>query len=207
MTRSIRSGLVAIGLATALGACGEATTDAPQAPAIDEAAVLARTNPLAQSFAGALQGQLKEALAAGGPMLAVGVCKEAAPQIAAEQSSASGAVVRRVSDRNRNPDGGLSEDLRPHYAMLAETPVVDGKPATQIWRSAAAGEGGEARINVLRAIPMQEQPCSVCHGTEIDPDLKAHIDTLYPGDAATGFEPGDLRGALLVSWPASEFEG
>ena len=72
-----------------------------------------------------------------------------------------------------------------------------------MWRS---GEGDAARVNYLRAIPMQEQPCSVGHGTDIDPAFAARIAELYPDDLATGFEPGELRGALLVSWPAQRFD-
>ena len=53
----------------------------------------------------------------------------------------------------------------------------------------------------LQAIPMKEQPCSVCHGTNIDPAISDAIAAAYPDDLATGFEPGELRGhaeALLA---------
>jgi len=45
---------------------------------------------------------------------------------------------------------------------------------------------------------MQEKPCSTCHGTDIDPALEGAIVEAYPQDIATGFEPGDLRGAFLI---------
>ena len=185
-----------------LTACNQA--EAPGAPSpLDEAAVVAASQPVAQEFGMALQGQLAAAIGEGGPMQGVEVCHSVAPQIAAEQSAASGAQVSRVSDRNRNPAGGLTEDVAPHYAELAAQPMVDGQPAATVWRS---GEGDAARVNYLRAIPMQEQPCSVCHGTDIDPAFAARIAELYPDDLATGFEPGELRGALLVSWPAQRFD-
>ncbi|TIX49746.1 c-type heme family protein [Alteraurantiacibacter aquimixticola] len=182
----------------ALAACSAQQQVAPPTP-LDEAAIRERSAPVAQAFQVALQSQLVAAMSEGGPMQAVEVCHEAAPRIAAEQSAASGAEVRRVSDRNRNPDGGLTPDLAPHYAELAAQPLVDGAPATRIWQS---GEGEGARINYLSAIPMRDQPCAACHGSDIDPQLKARIDALYPQDAATGFAAGELRGALLVSWPA-----
>lgn len=171
-------------------------------PPLDEAAVLARSDAVAGRFQSALQAQLKSALAAGGPMLAVTVCRDAAPQIAAQESERSGAEISRVAARNRNPAGGVTEDLQPHYADLASAPLVDGKPASRVWRS---GTGETATINVLRAIPMQEQPCTVCHGTNVAPDLAARIHELYPNDKATGFKPGDMRGAMLIRWPASAF--
>jgi len=60
-----------------------------------------------------------------------------------------------------------------------------------------------ARITYLRAIPMVGQPCLSCHGTGIDPAVTARIAKLYPKDKATGFMPGELRGAMLVHWDAA----
>ena len=171
-------------------------------PVLDEELVTTFSAPVAQDFASALQARLAAAMAEGGPMEAVGVCQEEAPRIAAQIGEESGAQLRRVSDRNRNPDGALDEELAPHYAALAEQPIVDGAPATRIW---ASGSGSEARVNYLSAIPMREQPCAACHGSDIDPDLQARIAELYPDDLATGFAAGELRGALLVSWPAGYF--
>lgn len=184
-----------------LAACAAEPEEAAT-PTIEDAAVIAASQPVAQAFQVALQSQLVEAMNAGGPMQAVEVCHVAAPRIAAEQSEASGAEVRRISDRNRNPDGAVTQDLAPHYAMLAAAPLVDGAPANVVWQS---GEGEAARVNFLSAIPMREQPCSACHGKDIAPELQARIAELYPADLATGFVSGELRGALLVSWPTSRF--
>jgi hypothetical protein len=183
-------------------ASGCAEQAAPPPPAIDEAALAARSQPIAAEFQAALQSQLKAALAAGGPEQAVAVCQQVAPAIAAAQSERSGAEVRRIALRNRNPDGAVPDFLRAGYDQLAGQPLTDGAPSSAIVRS---GEGEAAKIHYMSAIPMREQPCSTCHGTNIDPELKAKIDALYPGDAAVGFEPGDLRGALVISWPASAF--
>lgn len=45
------------------------------------------------------------------------------------------------------------------------------------------------------------QPCLSCHGT--DPDVATSIAALYPKDKATGFRPGELRGAMLVRWTSA----
>jgi len=149
-----------------------------------------------------LQAQLNAAIADGGPKGGVSVCQQVAPAIAQAQSEASGAQVSRIAARHRNPAGGVPDDLAQAYAALEAAPLVDGKPNRQIVQT---GSGAGAKVHVLSAIPMQEQPCSVCHGTSIDPALKTHIDSLYPGDLATGFKPGELRGALLISWDAARF--
>jgi hypothetical protein len=158
--------------------------------------------PVAEGFQAELQAQLKAAIAAGGAKDGVSVCQQAAPAIAQAQSEASGATVSRIAEKHRNPAGGVPAELRAAYAALAAAPLKDGKPHRQIVQT---GAGAEAKVHVLSAIPMQEQPCSVCHGTNIDAGLKAHIDSLYPGDLATGFTPGELRGALLISWDAGRF--
>lgn len=186
----------------ALGACAaEPQAPKPQ-PTLDEAAVIAASLPIAQGFQAELQAQLKAAMAAGGPKDGVSVCQQAAPAIAAAQSEASGAQVSRIAAKHRNPAGGVPAELASAYAALEAAPLVEGKPNRQIVQT---GSGAGAQVHVLSAIPMQEQPCSVCHGTKIDPGLKAHIDSLYPADLATGFKPGDLRGALLISRDASRF--
>lgn len=187
-------------LALQLAACapGPAQLAKATAPAsaFDEAAVLARTAPVAQGFQAALRAQLQAAMQDGGPASALAVCQHIAPALAVQYSQSSGAEVRRVAERNRNPSAALDADLAPHYAALAAQPLVDGQPATRVWVS---GSGAQTRVNVLSAIPMQE-PCGVCHGIAVDPALQEQIDRLYPGDTATGFSPGELRGALLVSW-------
>jgi hypothetical protein len=184
----------------ALSAC--AGEPQPPAPTLDEAAVIAASAPIAQGFQAELQAQLKAAIADGGPKGGVSVCQQAAPAIAAAQSEASGAQVSRIAEKHRNPAGGVPDDLRKAYATLAAAPLVEGRPNRVVVQT---GSGAQAKVHFLSAIPMQEQPCSVCHGTAIDPALKAHIDSLYPADLATGFKPGELRGALVVSWDAAKF--
>jgi hypothetical protein len=45
--------------------------------------------------------------------------------------------------------------------------------------------------------------CLTCHGESLAPELAAAIARDYPGDAATGFKSGELRGAFRVVWPAA----
>jgi hypothetical protein len=44
-------------------------------------------------------------------------------------------------------------------------------------------------------------PCLHCHGTDINAEVKAKIDALYPNDQATGYRQGDIRGAFSISSP------
>lgn len=183
-----------------LASCGDGSSEAGP---VDEAAVTARSAPVAQEFQQKLKAQLVAALTNGGPESAVSVCSQVAPAIAAAASEENGAEVSRIARKHRNSDAGVPATMQSQYDALAAQPLSDGKPAVQIWRS---GEGENARIHYLSAITMQDQPCSVCHGTAVDPALKQHIDNLYPGDLAIGFKPGDLRGAMLISWKADAFQ-
>lgn len=199
--RLARAGVLAGALAgaLALAACTQESEPAPAPAPLDTAAVAERSGAIAREFAADLKTQLKSALETGGPKNAVTVCQQVAPALAEAASEDSGAEVRRIAARNRNPAGGVPGEMQAQYDELAARPIADGAPAKRIWRAE------DGRVHFMSAIPMAEKPCSTCHGKDIDADLKAHIESLYPEDAATGFAPGDLRGALLISWPEGSF--
>lgn len=183
-------------------ALGLAGCAAPVPEAVD---VSAKSAALADRFQADLQGQLQAAMKAGGPVGAIGVCQQAAPAIAASLSEESGAEVRRIALKERNPAASPEGELRDRLEQLAAAPLsADGKPAVMQWTS---GSGADARARFMRAIPMKEQPCAACHGTAIAPEVQARLAELYPADKATGFKPGDLRGAILVSWPVGQAQG
>ena len=156
-----------------------------------EEELVERSGELANQFQGALQKELATALGDGGPIGAVKVCQSAAPAIAQQLSQDSGGVVRRIARKNRNPGGGLPEELDALYRQLEAAPMDEGKPR-------AVHKMQDGRLTYMRAIPMKEQPCSACHGSAIDPELKAAIAEAYPDDRALGFQPEELRGAFLV---------
>ena len=175
------------------------------APAPQPVDVSAKSAALADRFQADLQGQLQAAIKAGGPVGAIGVCQQAAPAIAASLSQESGAEVRRIALKERNPGAAPDGELRERLEQLAAAPLsADGKPAVMQWSS---GSGSDARTHYMRAIPIKEQPCAACHGTAIAPDVQAKLAELYPADKATGFKPGDMRGAILVSWPVGQARG
>ncbi|MBU3992444.1 MAG: DUF3365 domain-containing protein [Alphaproteobacteria bacterium] len=189
--------LILTGMVLGLAGCA--------APAPQPVDVSAKSAALADRFQADLQGQLQTAMKAGGPVGAIGVCQQAAPAIAANLSEESGAEVRRIALKERNPAASPEGELRGRLEQLAAAPLTaDGKPAVMQWTS---GSGADARAHFMRAIPMKEQPCAACHGTAIAPEVQARLAELYPADKATGFKPGDLRGAILVSWPVGHAQG
>lgn len=163
----------------------------------------AQSRALADRFQGALMSQLQAAIADRGVAGAVGACTTMAPAVAAELSTQSGATVRRTAIRTRNPlakpDGYEAWAL----AVLDQQPMSGGKPREI---SGWVPEQGGAAFRYLRAIPMGGV-CLACHGSDIAPDVKAAIAAAYPQDEATGFKPGQLRGAFSIRWEKAALGG
>lgn len=133
-----------------------------------------------------LLARLKEEMAAGGPSRAVAVCRDEAQAISAAVGREQRVKVGRTSHRLRNPKNGAPAWAAAHVA---------------------AGEGLEAsaagalvfaldnRVGVIKPIGTVEM-CTRCHGApeQIEPAVREALAKAYPGDRATGFKPGDLRG-------------
>ncbi len=181
------------------------STAAPAAPAPAAAAQdpLARAQAAAQAFSGRLRGTLQAAVQAGGAEAAVDVCHSAAPAIAEEVMREHGVRLGRVAlpGRNRNP--GQAAQGWQHEALLEfERAVQAGAPAAAQASVRRDGLPVGVALRMVRGIPT-EPGCLACHGREVAPAVKAAIARHYPGDAATGFDVGGLRGALWVEVPAA----
>lgn len=158
---------------------------------------------LADQLMGQLKSELQQAMQAGGPVAAIEVCRTRAPAIAAQLSQESGAKIGRTALRVRNP-ANAPDDLERRVLLqfkddLAAQPQPPGVPEAVF--ELRTPQGIEHRY--MRAIVLQA-PCTLCHGKAIAADVAAAIQRLYPDDAATGFEPGELRGAVTIRWPAGQ---
>ena len=162
--------------------------------------LVAKSAPLADALAATLQTELQRAIKQGGPIAAISVCHDKAPAIAAQLSTQSGAHIRRIALRTRNPQAEPSAAQRERLTALLAAPLTaDGKPQMLAWRETTSQA---STIEFLRAIPLGPL-CVTCHGEAIAPDLSAAIKKLYPDDQAVGFKLGELRGAFAITWPGS----
>ncbi len=154
---------------------------------------------LVKSFAGELQPRLKTALQTGGPAHAIEVCAEQAPAIAAKLSDSSGWTVKRVSLKPRNVANAIPDDWERAVLIGFDKALAEGKPAAGM--SYSATENGQFRY-------MQAQPvgavCLTCHGENLAPEVKAALEKYAPGDTATGYRLGQIRGAFSLSTKAIE---
>jgi hypothetical protein len=180
--------LLAAALAGGPGAPARAQTDP----------VLEQSRALAAEYQSRLRTQLVGALGRGGPLLALDVCKTAAPAIAEDIGTRTGARIWRTSLQTRNPRGTPDAWERTTLEAFAARRAAGEDPAKI--EAFARTETGAARY--MLAVPMAAEPCAQCHGGAVAPEVAAKIAELYPQDRATGFVPGTLRGAVSITWPA-----
>jgi len=163
---------------------------------------LEESRSLVQSLAARLKAELKEGLEQGGPVAAVNICKDVAPQIASEVSRRSGARVMRTSLRYRNP-GNAPEDWQVSVLEDFESRAAALKNPAPLEYFVAGKDG---RVRYMSAIRI-DGVCLACHGETLAPPLQERLDAEYPHDKAIGYRLGDVRGAFSVSWPAADPPG
>ncbi|MCU0233581.1 MAG: DUF3365 domain-containing protein [Thermoanaerobaculales bacterium] len=149
--------------------------------------VLTATNALASE----LMGELTAALDQGGPAAGITVCREKAPQVAANVSETYGLRIGRTSHRLRNTANSGPAWSEAYVAGL------EGEPT---W---VAGPNGE--LGALLPIRLRAE-CQMCHGPAemIADEVMAAIRANYPEDQAVGFTEGELRGWFWVEVPPGE---
>jgi hypothetical protein len=184
----------AILILAALSPVGCLAADAADAPPWVE-----QSRQLANQLGGQLKAELTAAIAAGGPVSAIDVCHTRAPEIAAKLSQESGAQVGRTALRVRNPanaPNGIERDVLEQFGV----DLASGKAQMPLEAVFEIDRNGQVERRYMRAIAT-DAVCLTCHGKALAPEVAAAIARDYPGDQATGFEQGQLRGAFVVTWP------
>lgn len=180
-----RAALIAASMAFPPAASGDA--DAPD--------WVAESRQKSAQFGSRLIEALGEALASRGPTGGVEVCNIKAPEIARQISGDRfevGRTALRVRNRNNAPDEWETSVLARFKRSLSRGADPAGLEA---WQVETTDRGRIGRY--MKAIPTGPQ-CVLCHGENIATDLGETIQRLYPEDQATGFAPGELRGAFSV---------
>ncbi|MBN8913603.1 MAG: DUF3365 domain-containing protein [Rhizobiales bacterium] len=149
---------------------------------------------------GKLKARLEVALKDGGPQAALAVCKTAAPGIAADLSDSFGGKVGRTALKVRNPENAPDVFEAAVLKRFVDE-VSKGADVSKLEHAEVVDVDGQRMFRYMKAIPMAAAPCAVCHGTAVAPDVLQSIRDLYPDDQATGFKPGEIRGAFTVVKP------
>jgi type IV secretory pathway TrbL component len=184
--------LIALAVPALLAGCASGPT------AEEQAAMAADARKASAALIQKLGGELKAAIGTKGADGAIGVCKERAPQIAADVSKQFGFEVKRVSPKNRNPAGVPDAWEAEAQAGLEKRMAAGEKPETlDTWQVVSTPSGKQFRY--AKALPVQPL-CLTCHGdpASIPDGVKARLAAEYPLDKATGYAPGMVRGIVSV---------
>lgn len=176
-------------------AASPARVAAVDAPAAWQPAI-ARAETAMNGLQSALLKRLKDEMARGGAQGALRVCHEEAKAIAARLAREQGVALGRTSHALRNRDNAT-----PAWAAAT---VSDGGGRKAAGVTTQAFDLGGGRVGVLRPIGFADM-CATCHGPRgsIASDVLETLEALYPGDKATDFAAGDLRGWMWAEVPAA----
>ena len=180
-------------------ACGGKSPQSADSDSIRKEAAVEEAKKAAQEAFGILSGELAAAMAKGGPVEAVEICSTKAAEVLGNLSRERSMEITRVSDHARNPESkAQGVDLEAIQAFReainrGESPAPDVR------------EGAADSLTVRLPIVLNQPLCLQCHGSEseIAPETREMIATLYPNDTATGYQLNNLRGIWRISVPRS----
>lgn len=169
------------------GAYKAADTPAELKPALE------RAQKAFAEFQERMEARMKEETARGGLPAAYAVYRDEASGITADLGRRYAGRFGRTSDRLRDP-----HNAPPGWAQ--EIVARAGTPPTRGATTWVVPMG--TNVGVLAPLDTREG-CILCHGpvAAIPPDTAAKIRVTYPGDRATGYEVGQLRGWIWAEIP------
>jgi hypothetical protein len=175
--------LLVIGLICPLASAEPAPTELEQ-----------QARSLADQFIEELKPRLQQALQEGGPGQAIEVCASAAPLIADSLSAESGWLVRRVSLKSRNASRAAPDRWERSVLESFDQRQAAGEPADGLHFSEVTG--GKYRYMQAQGVGGL---CLTCHGENLSDTVSDTLEKFYPDDQATGYQPGQVRGAISLT--------
>lgn len=152
-------------------------------------------NEISKQTQAVLLQNVSNAMQQGGSLYAVEFCNLQASGLTDSLSTAYDCKISRVTGKNRNPDNGLNtksdKEMWAYYSALQQPAILHDtlvqSRQTITWYKP-----------ILTAMPA----CLQCHGPaeEITPETLKKIQTLYPGDQATGYALNELRGLWKIEF-------
>lgn len=154
---------------------------------------------ITKTFVGGLSENMQAAMKSGGPVSAIKTCSEVAPRIAGELSRAHGVKLSRVGTRVRNPMLGTPDAWEQTVLAQFQQKLSEGVAMDQLVHAEIVYEPGGKYFRFMKAIGVQPA-CLQCHGgdKDIPAEVKAMLKEQYPHDRATGYQAGELRGAVTI---------
>lgn len=174
-----------------------AATDQPQVEQRDQRIDGARA--VVKQLATELSSELRSAMEEDGPEAAIKVCRDRAPAIKSRLSRETGWRISRVGTRVRNPLLGMPDAHESRVLTHFQEEMEKGAALKDLEHTSVETAGDTRYLRYMKPIGVKPQ-CMGCHGPEENqPEaVQAALEEQYPADQATGYEPGDLRGAFSV---------
>lgn len=183
--------------------CGVSCSGQLQNTHEEREAAVAKAQHAANKLMGTLLAEVQRSMKEGGAAAAVRHCADRAMELTAEISETQGVMMRRVTNRPRNPlaapDAYEAEILSRFAAAQASGTL---RPSSEVVEL-----DGRSVLRYMRPLTMKK-PCLTCHGddTQVPGDVRSVLADRYPKDRATEYHAGDLRGAISVIVPLDEDE-
>lgn len=178
--------LIITALFAALPMAASANTEIP--------AKHAEARQIAKEFGGMLKPELGKAMKSGGPVHAVGMCKDKAPEIAQTLSAKTGWDVNRVSLKPRAKTA-YADSWETETLNWFEAQAAAGKDISKLEKFEIVKVGGQDTIRYMKPLGTAAV-CLTCHGEAIPQGVADKVKALYPHDMATGYKLGQIRGAF-----------
>ncbi len=167
----------------------------------DDTALLEEARNVAAAMPPKLMSVLQEEIARGGPEGAISACSEKAPAMAKAASEKTGWSIRRVSLKNRNPKA-VPDDWERAVLEEFDRLAASGTDPKALEKAETVVIDGARTYRYMKALPTREL-CLNCHGKreQMSEDVLAKLEALYPNDLATGYDVGQIRGAITIKKP------
>lgn len=181
--------LILLSILHTLAGCEGNTKSGVQDEPFDPSPWVARGQEIQKQVFGTLSGRLAEALGEGGVQGAAAYCQLIAYPITDSLTAIHHAEIRRATLQPRNPSNRATAEEADVLAAYRKDILAGKEPAPM----AVETSGGVSYYSPIRIQAL----CLNCHGvvgTDMKEEDHAFLRSRYPGDQATGYSLGDLRG-------------
>lgn len=154
--------------------------------------LISKGTEIAGATFAALSSELQQAMMTGGVPHAVRYCNLQAMPITDSLSTKYNAVIRRTSDKVRNPKNKATAQELKVIQSYKDDLAADRPLEPQVV--------GNRDESTFYAPILTNTMCLKCHGSKQDIASYAIIEDLYPDDLATDYVSGQVRGIWSIKF-------
>ena len=147
-----------------------------------------------------LKALLTDEITNNGPVKAIEMCRVKSPTMAKALSEKTGWSIKRVSIKNRNPEG--KTDKWEEKTMTGFERQLAGNIDAVMEQGEIVTIKNKQYFRYAKGLKTTKE-CSMCHGKDenITTELKEKLKEIYPDDLAKGYDVNQVRGIISVIRP------